>query len=97
MSTSGVRSLNTFAPPSGCAAEEVLANRSKVIRADFGTAVRYLFGTASSSEADHVLDEEILESIENNFELEKGMGKLAWQCAMCQTHGNLCQQEEESS
>lgn len=83
-------------PGDGCVAADALANRISQEREDFPKAVTYLFGTARRSSLDHEQSDEIYESIEGNFGLTEGMGRLAWLCALCQSHGDICKKGDET-
>lgn len=92
------RSLNQFTPPEGCVAKDALRDQGTLRRADFSSALRYLFGTAKRADTEHVPETSLLESIEKNFDLLPGMGKLAWDCATCEARGgdrcNVTEQQE---
>ncbi len=87
MSLGGIRSLNSFRPKEGCAAETVMQGEGILRQSDFGAAIRYLYGRAHRADASEVPAQNVLESIEGNFDLLPGMGRLAWNCATCEARG----------
>lgn len=98
MRASTPNSVKPFNPPEECVASAWLADQGNLARADFGFATRYLFGRVQdANEGQRPPKDLALQSVEEHFDLPEGIGRLAWECAGCQTNDYLCKKEGDQN